>query len=96
MESLYCRIYGRVQMVMFRDFTTRKARSLTLVGYVRNLSDGSVEAYAQGNKNSLERWMNYLDRGSLLSRVDKVEVEWNKEPPADIPQKSFDSFEIVF
>ena len=96
METLYCRIYGRVQMVMFRDFATRKARKLGLVGYVRNLKDGSVEAYALGTKESLDKWIAYLHKGSVLSRVERVDVEWGKELPADMPQKTFDSFEIVF
>jgi acylphosphatase len=96
MESIYCRIYGRVQLVMFRDFTTRKARKLSLVGYVRNLADGSVEAYAEGTKEHLEQWIAYLHRGPLLARVERVEVAWGKARPSDMTQKSFDSFEIVF
>ena len=95
METVYCRIYGRVQMVMFRDFATRKARSLSLVGYVRNLSDGSVEAYARGEKGSLEKWIGKLRRGSILSHVDRVEENWGAVPPVHIAQKSFDSFDII-
>ena len=82
-------------MVMFRDFATRKARGLSLVGYVRNLKNGSVEAYAQGTKESLEKWIAYLHKGPLLSHVDKVEAQWNASP-SDMPQKSFDSFDILF
>ena len=96
MESVYCKIYGRVQMVMFRDFVTRKARRLSLVGYVRNLKDGSVEAYAQGEKAALEKWIRYLRKGSLLSHVEKVDVAWGRLPPSDMTQKAFDSFDIVF
>lgn len=96
MESLYCRIHGRVQLVMFRDFATRKARGLGLVGYVRNLEDGSVEAYAQGEHAALERWLRKLQKGSLLSHVEYVDAQWNVQVPADMQGEGFDSFEIVF
>lgn len=96
MESLYCRIYGRVQLVMYRDFATRKARKCRVVGYVRNLVDGSVEVYGHGKRASLERWLTYLHHGSILSRVDRVDAQWDKQPPEDMTQKTFDSFEIVF
>ena len=100
MDTVYCRVYGRVQMVMFRDFTMRKARKLGLVGFVRNRADGSVEAYAEGSKENLEKWIGYLRRGSLLSRVDRVKTDWGKQLPlqalTDIPHKPFDSFDIVF
>ena len=96
MDSLSCHIYGRVQQVMFRDFATRKARKCRIVGYVRNLADGSVETYGEGEKKSLERWLAYLNHGSILARVDQVEAKWNVQPPEDMRQKPFDSFHIVF
>ena len=60
---------------MFRDFAVRRARRLGLVGYVKNLPDGSVEAVAQGAPERLEQFVEALRRGSLLSRVDRVDVE---------------------
>ncbi|HUO56257.1 MAG TPA: acylphosphatase [Candidatus Paceibacterota bacterium] len=95
MESLYCRIFGRVQFVMFRDFATRKARSHKLVGYVRNLADGSVEAYAEGRREDLEKWLKKMNRGPFLAHVERVEDEWNVPPPQDMREKKFDSFNIV-
>ena len=71
-QELYCRITGRVQLVMFRDFTARKARKLGLVGYVKNLPDGSVEVLAQGTPERLDTFVALLRRGSLLARVDEV------------------------
>ena len=96
MEKLYCRIYGRVQLVMFRDFATRKARKCHIVGYVRNLADGSVEVYGEGKHEDLERWLAYLHRGPLLAHVEHIESQWNVPPPSDMTQKSFDAFEILF
>ena len=93
---MYCRIYGRVQLVMFRDFTTRKARRCHIVGYVRNLADGSVEAYGEGTKEDLERWLAYLHRGRCLRTSNALMRSGMSSPPSDMTQKTFDSFEIVY
>jgi len=76
MTELRAHIFGRVQLVMYRDFVCRKARRLGLVGYAKNLPDGSVEVVAQGAQAVLETLVQKLHRGSLLSRVEKVEVEF--------------------
>lgn len=89
MHEIHAIVSGRVQMVMFRDFATRKARKLRLTGFVQNLADGTVEVLAQGGRDALERYIAYLNKGSVLSRVDKVAVDWR------IPDKSFDAFTLV-
>ena len=84
MEQIDCRITGRVQLVMFRDFAVRNARSFGLVGEVQNMSDGSVRVLAQGNRESLLAFIERLKRGSLFSRVDDVIVTWgNAEKTAE-------------
>ncbi|TSC68656.1 MAG: acylphosphatase [Parcubacteria group bacterium Gr01-1014_70] len=75
-KRITCRITGRVQMVMFRDFAQRKARKLRLAGFVHNEPDGSVMVVAEGTKEQLESYLAYLHKGSILSRVDRVEVSW--------------------
>ncbi|HET8574907.1 MAG TPA: acylphosphatase [Candidatus Paceibacterota bacterium] len=75
-KRIQCRITGRVQMVMFRDFTCRKARKLRLTGTVQNERDGSVRVVAEGEEDQLQKLIGLLHRGSVLSRVDDVEVEW--------------------
>lgn len=89
MEEFHAIVSGRVQMVMFRDFTTRKARKVGVKGFVQNLADGTVEVVAQGERQALERLIDYLRRGSILSRVEGVQVTWRT------PQKTFDSFTLV-
>jgi acylphosphatase len=77
-------------MVMFRDFAQRKARGFDLVGWVKNLPDGSVEVVAQGEPDTLRRYIELLHEGSILSRVDSVAVDWRA------PSGHFDDFTIVY
>lgn len=69
------KVFGRVQMVMFRDFVKRKARSLDLVGYVKNLSDGSVEIITQGTEEKIRQLFDASKRGPMFARVDKYEID---------------------
>jgi len=77
-KSLSCRVTGRVQMVMFRDFTKRFARSQKLTGFVENKKDGSVYVYAEGGEDGLLKLANRVRKGSTLSRVDEVSVMWGE------------------
>ena len=83
-------VYGRVQMVMFRDFTMRKARSLGLVGGVQNLKDGSVRVIAEGEKDKLDLLVKKLHEGSLLSKVEHIEFVYKE------PSGGYSSFNIIY
>lgn len=80
------RVYGRVQGVGFRAFVQRHARSLGLVGYARNMPDGSVEVLAEGSEASLEILLRRLKEGPRMARVSRVE---EMEPPARRPRNDF-------
>lgn len=66
-------ISGRVQGVYFRYFTVRKAKELGVVGSVRNLDDGRVEAIAQADDAVLKKFIAWCHQGPVTARVDKVE-----------------------
>lgn len=90
MKEIKVSIVGKVQMVMFRDFIQRKARSLNLSGTVKNADDGSVEVVAQGSEDNLERLIGYLHKGPLLAHVIRVDTLWRE------PSESFNSFTIQY
>ena len=75
-KRLECFVFGRVQLVMFRDFTKRQARSLGLTGTVENQKDGSVFVVAEGEEDKICRLLEYLKKGSLLAKVEKIEEKW--------------------
>lgn len=89
MAEVYCIVSGIVQIVMYRSFARGRAHGLGLVGTVRNLPDGTVEVVAQGSKEKLEKFIEYLHQGSIFSRVDNVEVSWRE------PTEKFSEFQIL-
>ena len=69
-------IQGRVQGVGFRFFAQDAAQELGLVGWVRNVPDGSVEAYAEGSKETLEAFIKRLCQGPPLAKVQTIIPAW--------------------
>jgi len=74
-------IAGFVQGVYFRAYTRRKARSLGLTGWVRNLRDGRVEAVFEGEEAAVREAVAWCHRGSPSAHVERVDVEYG--PPTD-------------
>ena len=68
-------ISGLVQGVFYRLTCHREASALRLEGWVRNLSDGRVEAMAQGPKEKVDEWIGWCQRGPSKAQVSKVEVK---------------------
>ena len=64
--------YGRVQGVWFRGFVKQSAQQLGVVGWVRNCSDGSVEAVLCGSDEAIDELLNRCRKGPPLARVDRV------------------------
>jgi len=83
-------VSGRVQGVFFRYETRQLARRVGVTGWIRNLSDGRVEAVFEGEKDAVEQMIEFCRRGPPAARVDKVEVIWE-------PYKGeFNSFTIRY
>jgi acylphosphatase len=84
-------VSGTVQGVGYRYFAERTARHLKLKGYVRNLRDGRVEAYAIGPADALSTFRLSLEHGPDGSSVTGV-----TEEPAAIEPKCADRFSIEY
>jgi acylphosphatase len=74
-------VSGRVQGVGFRYFAADAARREGLSGSVRNLDDGRVEAVAEGEAESVERFERAIRQGPSRARVEYVRVE-DVDPPS--------------
>lgn len=68
-------IQGRVQGVGFRFSTSHQAQNRGLTGWVRNCSDGSVEAEFQGAPEVVEDMIAWCRRGPSTASVTSVNIE---------------------
>jgi len=68
-------ITGRVQGVGYRDWAVATGQRLGLSGWVRNRTDGSLEALVVGDDEAVGRMIEACRRGPTLARVDAVAVE---------------------
>jgi acylphosphatase len=90
MKSSVARLYrvrGRVQGVGYRYFVQRAAAGLGISGYARNLDDGSVEVYATGSPEALDKLEGRLWKGPHWSDVRGVDRD-------EAVPRAFQGFEI--
>jgi acylphosphatase len=71
----HVRVTGLVQGVFFRAWTAEQARELGVSGWVRNASDGSVEAHLEGEKWPVQQLIEKLNGGPPSANVAEVMVE---------------------
>jgi acylphosphatase len=83
-------IKGRVQGVGFRYFVIGAAAECGVVGTVRNLPDGSVEAIAEGSNEAMVEFRQELARGPSYAHVTSVD-----ETPLE-PTGRYRGFYVVF
>lgn len=73
---LDARVSGRVHGVGFRYFTYREAQALRVVGWVANVSDGSVRCVAEGPRDDLEVLLARLHEGPPAAIVAGISAAW--------------------
>lgn len=86
--SKHCYVLGIVQGVFYRKQTEKKAKSLKVTGWIKNLSDGRVEAIISGEEkviNDMLKWMQFEVKNASVIDIEVFEVQYNR----------FDTFEIV-
>lgn len=78
---------GMVQGVGFRYHLRKTAITLGLDGWVRNNTDGTVTALAQGKRKKVLELVDWCRRGPAMATVTSVEIT---EKPVDYRIKGFD------
>jgi acylphosphatase len=72
------KVTGRVQGVGFRQSCLREARYRGIVGFVKNMPDGSVYIEAEGNMDQLGELINWCKHGPGYGSVEDIIVETGK------------------
>lgn len=72
LKTVSVRIQGRVQGVWYRGWTVEQASSRGLKGWVRNRSDGSVEALFHGPADQVDAMLDSCRRGPPAARVSDI------------------------
>ena len=80
---------GKVQGVFFRANTRRFAEETGVIGWVRNLPDGSVEAVFEGERGAVERAIIMCREDQPYAEVTGYTIDW-KDYTGE-----FSSFEIL-
>lgn len=82
-------IHGRVQGVWYRAETRSAAMRIGgLTGWVRNRSDGTVEALVEGERGDVEALIQWCRQGPPMARVTDIDIDW-EEPAGDL--EAFDA-----
>ena len=71
-------VKGRVQGVFFRDSTRKEAQQRSVVGWIRNLPDGCVEAVFEGEKEKVGSMIDFCRVGPQRASVTRVDVTWGE------------------
>jgi acylphosphatase len=85
---LHAIVHGRVQGVNFRYYTVRTAQRLGLTGWVANRWNGTVETVAEGSREALDKFQDFLHHGPPSAIVSQVDVRW------DTPAGEFEHFGV--
>jgi len=94
-DKLTITVSGRVTMVGYRAYVSKKAQKLGLTGWIRNSKEkffflnGEVDAYFEGSKTDLEQILIVCKKGPVGSGVKQIRTKWQRG------KKVFGSFEIL-
>lgn len=71
-------VSGRVQGVFFRVETRYEAMRRNIAGWVRNTSGGRVEAIFEGEREDVEKLIDFCRKGPSGARVTKIDAQWEE------------------
>jgi len=90
MKRIKLIIKGRVQGIFYRKITQKTAISLGIIGYVRNLPDGSVEVVAEAPEQKLKELIGFCRKGPERAVVTNIQIQFSE------PKNEFTTFSIRY
>ncbi len=83
-------IQGRVQGVFFRQSAKIKARKIGVFGWIKNLPDGRIEAVFEGDKEKVEKMIEWSKKGTIIANVKALDIKEEKY------KGEFNNFDLRF
>jgi acylphosphatase len=74
-KSVRLYINGIVQGIFFRAFIKTNAEKLNVKGFTRNLEDGRVEVFLEGDANDVNKMVDLCKKGPKHSQIKKVDIK---------------------
>ena len=71
-------IDGIVQHVFFREFVKENAERHNVKGFVRNLEDGRVEVFIEGNSSDVDKMVELCKKGPKNAQIEGIEIRAEK------------------
>jgi len=76
MKAVHVIYSGVVQGVGFRYSCRHLAKGFDVTGWVKNLEDGRVEMWVQGEENEVKEFLKAIDESHLKGLINKADVSW--------------------
>jgi acylphosphatase len=77
-KSVRLYITGTVQGIFFRQFIKDNAERNNIRGFVRNLEDGRVEVFIEGDNENVDKMVDLCQKGPKHARIEKVDIQEEK------------------
>jgi acylphosphatase len=77
-KSIRLYINGIVQGIFFRDFVKENAERCNVKGFIRNLDDGRIEIFLEGDVNDVNKMIAVCKTGPKHSQIKSVEEKEEK------------------
>ena len=77
-KSVRLYLTGTVQGIFFRGFVKENAEINNVKGFVRNLEDGRIEIFLEGDFEAVDKMIELCQKGPKYSEIKKVEIKEEK------------------
>ena len=74
-KSVRLYVEGLVQGVFFRSFIKENAERYNVKGFIRNLEDGRIEIFIEGNSDDVNKMIELAKKGPKHSQIKEVEIK---------------------